>query len=164
MKTARGNYPNGSIKHRRFAIRPRLAYFPRVRSPLRGLYQPPRRLSLGLHLRRALQRPTWPPRGRRRKAPNVAGAGWRFAPEKSRLRGDEYRPRARARACVHDALPSQNYGQRRLNLSAPNADRNYRSFTLETGGEILNGNRCGVPEVVICWLGCGKSYYCSRKW
>lgn len=128
MKTARGNYPNGSIKHRRFAIRPRLAYFPRVRSPLRGLYQPPRRLSLGLHLRRALQRPTWPPRGRRRKAPNVAGAGWRFAPEKSRLRGDEYRPRARARACVHDALPSQNYGQRRLNLSAPNADRSKLPF------------------------------------
>ena len=107
------------IKYRRFAIRPRLAYFRRVRSPRcrrRGMFAPTDSFpgSAPAQLRDA------GPRGRHVVAeenhPALPEGSVHFGGEKKdSLRGDEYRPRARARACVYHAhsLP-ESFSKRRL--------------------------------------------------
>lgn len=117
------------LNHRGFAIRPRLAYFPRVRSPRpqgKGEGCTPSPPSL---LPSSLPRGSVPPTvggtcAVRATVNHVAatwspkesggGGGW-LRKKAAGHRGDEYRPRARARACVYDArFPSRNSSRDRF--------------------------------------------------
>ena len=112
------------IKYRRFAIRPRLAYFRRVRSPRcrrRGMFAPtdsfPESAPAQCSATLAHVAATWSPKKTIRRCQRVAFTSGKKK-KKNSLRGDEYRPRARARACVYHArsLP-ESFSRKTLCLS-----------------------------------------------